>query len=94
MLLPPAAAIRDPLGIMNDVAARVGRDVDLVDLRTAGDVLRRDVLESGRVLYASDPDTLLSWEATALSRYSRHREEIRRAQRRRLRSMSEVVAIS
>lgn len=77
VLLPPARKIEDPLGIMSGVSARVHRDADIVDLRRAGDVLRREVLSDGQTLYVSEPDQVLAWEAGAMSRYARHREEIR-----------------
>lgn len=60
-----------------DLASRLQREVDLVDLRSASDVLRREVLESGRLLYAVDPQALLAWEAGALTRYGHYREEVR-----------------
>lgn len=77
ILLPPARKIDDLLGVMSGVSARVRRQVDVVDLRTAGDVLRREVLSGGRTLHVSEPDLVLAWEAGAMSRYARHREEIR-----------------
>jgi uncharacterized protein len=77
VLLPPAHRIEKPLDVMSAVSARIHRDVDVVDLRRAGDVLRREVLMDGRTLYVSEPDQVLGWEAAALSRYARHREEIR-----------------
>jgi hypothetical protein len=46
-------------------------------LRSAGDVLRREVLASGRTIYVSDADGVLAWEASAMSRIAHHREEIR-----------------
>jgi predicted nucleotidyltransferase len=76
VLLPPAGKTA-PLDVMSRVAVRVHREVDVVDLRRAGDVLRREVLTGGRLLYVSDPDQVLAWEAAAMSRYARHREEIR-----------------
>ena len=77
VLLPPGRKIEDLLGIMSGVSARVHRDADVVDLRRAGDVLRREVLSDGQTLYVSEPDQVLAWEAAAMSRYARHREEIR-----------------
>lgn len=77
VLLPPARRIDDPLQAMSRLSARVRRDVDIVDLRRASDVLRREVLSGGRALYVSDPGQVLAWEATAMSRYARYREEIR-----------------
>jgi predicted nucleotidyltransferase len=77
VLLPPGRKIDDLLGLISEVSTRTHRDVDLVDLRRVGDVLRREVLEDGHVLFVSEPDTVLAWEASAMSRYARHREEIR-----------------
>jgi predicted nucleotidyltransferase len=77
VLLPPDQRIPDLLELIGDVAQRVHRDVDVVDLRRAGDVLRREVLESGRTLFASDSEKVLAWEASAMSRYAHYREEVR-----------------
>jgi predicted nucleotidyltransferase len=77
VLLPPARRIQDLLGVISAVSASVHRDVDVVDLRRASDVLRREVLMDGQTLYVSEPDQALAWEAAAMSRYARHREEIR-----------------
>ena len=77
VLLPPARRIENVLDVMSHVSARVHRDVDVVDLRKADDVLRREVLLDGRTLHVSEPDQVLAWEAAAMSRYARHREEIR-----------------
>src|SRR5690242_2228139 len=51
VLLPPARRIEDPLDVMSRLSGRVHREVDIVDLRRAGDVLRREVLSDGRALY-------------------------------------------
>ena len=51
--------------------------MDVVDLRRVGDVLRREVLESGITLFASDPEKVLVWEAGAMTRYAHYREEVR-----------------
>ena len=77
VLLPADQDIPDLLGLIGEISTHTGRDVDLVDLRKAGDVLRREVLEAGRVLHTADPDSVLAWEASAMSRYARHREEVR-----------------
>lgn len=77
VLLPPGRRITDPLQVINEVALLVHREVDLIDLRQAGDVLRREVLESGRALYQSDPERVLAWEASALTRYGHYRAEVR-----------------
>lgn len=77
VLLPPDKQIQDLLGLVSEVSLRTQRDVDLVDLRKVSDVLRREVFEDGRTLFISQPDAVLAWEASAMSRYARHREEIR-----------------
>jgi predicted nucleotidyltransferase len=77
VLLPADKQIEDLLGLMSEVSLRTQRDVDLVDLRKVGDVLRREVFEDGRTLFISQPDAVLAWEASAMSRYARHREETR-----------------
>jgi uncharacterized protein len=77
VLLPPGRAIPDVLGTIAILSAQTKRDIDLIDLRRVGSVLIGEVLRSGQLLYAADPDTLLAWEASAMSRYAHHREEIR-----------------
>jgi|SRR6185437_5551584 len=77
VLLPPERRIEDLLDVMSRLSGQVHRDVDVVDLRRAGDVVRREVLMDGRTLYVSEPDQVLAWEASAMTRYAHHREEIR-----------------
>jgi uncharacterized protein len=77
VLLPPEHRIPDLLELMGDISEHVHRDVDVVDLRRVGDVLRREVLEDGRTLFESNPEQVLAWEASAMSRYAHYREEVR-----------------
>jgi len=77
VLLPPEQRIPDLLELVGDISKHVHRDVDVVDLRRVGDVLRREVLENGRTLFESDPEKVLAWEASAMSRYAHYREEVR-----------------
>jgi len=77
VLLPPGHHIADPLQLISEISQVTHREVDLIDLRQAGDVLRREVLESGRTLFQSDPEKVLVWEASALTRYGHYREEVR-----------------
>jgi predicted nucleotidyltransferase len=77
VLLPEEESIDDLMGVMSAVSAHVHREVDLVDLRKVGDVLRREVLAEGHTLYISRPDAVLEWEGNAISRYQHYREEIR-----------------
>jgi predicted nucleotidyltransferase len=76
LLLPPDEKIDELLSIISDVSTRVHREVDLVDLRKVSDVLRREILAEGRILHVSQPDRVLEWEGTAISRYQRYREEV------------------
>ena len=77
VLLPPNRRIPDLLELLSAVSERIHRDVDIVELRRVGDVLRREVLENGRILFGSDPNRILAWEASAMSRYAHYREEVR-----------------
>lgn len=76
VLLPPGES-RFPLWVKaEDVAERLGGDVDLVDLRRAGDVLRMQVLRHGRPVYIARPGEVLAWEAQAMTRYGHYRREV------------------
>lgn len=77
VLLPPGRRIPDILQLIGDISKQIHRDADVVDLRGVGDVLRREVLESGRTLFESDSEKVLAWEASAMSRYAHYREEVR-----------------
>jgi uncharacterized protein len=77
VLLPPGRRIDDVLSLMSEFSTQTRRDVDVIDLRQVGDVLRCEVLKDGRALFISQPDAVLAWEASAMSRYARHREETR-----------------
>jgi uncharacterized protein len=77
VLLPPGQRIPDLLKLIGDISKHIHRDADVVDLRRVGDVLRREVLESGRTLFESDPEKVLAWEASAMSQYAHYREEVR-----------------
>ncbi len=77
LLLPPDEKIGDLLTVISEVSTHVHREIDLVDLRKVSDVLRREVLAEGRILYSSCPDRVLEWEGNAISRYQRYREEVR-----------------
>jgi predicted nucleotidyltransferase len=77
LLLPPDDKIDDLLTVISEIATQVHREIDLIDLRKVSDVLRREVLAEGRILYSSDQDRVLEWEGVAISRYQRYREEVR-----------------
>jgi len=50
--------------------------VDLIDVRRASDVLRREVLAEGDLVYQADPERVLEWEAQALTRYGHYRRQV------------------
>lgn len=57
------------------LAAHLGRDVDLVDLRRASTVMRAQVITGGVLLLDRDSFARALFEATALSDYARLNEE-------------------
>ena len=57
------------------LAAEVGRDVDLIDLRRASTVLRHQVLMTGERVWCADPVGCDRWETAMLSMYLRFNEE-------------------
>jgi predicted nucleotidyltransferase len=77
VLLTPGRKLDNVLTTLVSVQDEVGRNVDLVDLRRCGNVLRKEVLSGGILLYTTDKAATLAWEAEALSEYAAHRMEIR-----------------
>jgi predicted nucleotidyltransferase len=77
LLLPPAQHIPDLLGLSAALADVTGREVDIADLRRAGNMLRKEVLTHGLTLYAANPERVLAWEAGAMTEYAEHRMRIR-----------------
>jgi uncharacterized protein len=59
------------------VASRIGAEVDLVDLLTADDVLRVQVVAHGRTLFERSATERALFEMHALSRYAHLNEERR-----------------
>lgn len=75
-----APASLDPLerwSLQEELAALVGRDVDLVDLRAASTVMRVQVLATAILLLDRDPNARAWFEMLALSDYARLNEERR-----------------
>ena len=60
-----------------DLSRLVGRDVDLVDLRTASPVMAMQVLATGRLLFERDPDARGAFEDRTFGAYARLNEERR-----------------
>ena len=61
--------------LQEKIAAEMGRDIDLVDLRAASTVMRVEVLRDAVLLYASDETTKAEFEMIALSMYAKLNEE-------------------
>jgi predicted nucleotidyltransferase len=61
--------------VANRLAERLGRQVDLVDLRRASTVMRKEVLRTGTLLHESDSARRMEFEMLALSDYARLNEE-------------------
>lgn len=76
VLLPPERRLPDRLTLAARLASRLGMEVDMVDLRRASDVLRREVLANGIRIHDAQPDEVLAWEAQALTRYGHYRREV------------------
>ena len=77
VLLPPEAHIPNLLETIGAIATELQREVNLVDLRRVGNILRKEVLVDGLLAFAKDPAALLGWEAEAMSEYAEHRYRIR-----------------
>lgn len=70
VLLPRGQKIPDRLSLMATVAAQVGCDVDIVNLREAGLDLIHELLRDGQTLHIRCPDEVLGWEAERMSEYA------------------------
>jgi len=62
--------------LQEDLAARLGRDVDLVDLGAAATVMRMQVIASGTLLAALDPPRQEAFEDHTYARLNEERREI------------------
>jgi predicted nucleotidyltransferase len=72
---PLPATLR--FAVQEELARRLGRDVDLIDLRAASTVLRVQVLAADVLLYDGDQAAREVFEAETLSDYARLNEERR-----------------
>ncbi len=61
--------------VQEAVAARLRRDVDLVDLRSASTVMQARVVSTGRVVLDADPGERTRFETVAYSAYAMLNEE-------------------
>ncbi|MGQ9778282.1 MAG: type VII toxin-antitoxin system MntA family adenylyltransferase antitoxin [Bacillota bacterium] len=58
-----------------ELAEKLGREVDLVDLARASTVFRAEVLRTGRIIYVADPLYMKYWRMRALKDYALLNEE-------------------
>ena len=72
----PVPALRR-FELAQDLAARLHRDVDLVDLRSASTVMRMQVISTGECLASPDEAARREFEMYAYSDYARLNEERR-----------------
>jgi uncharacterized protein len=77
VLLPRGKQIADLLGVIGELSEALNCNADLVDVRRAGNILRKEILSDGITVYAREPEAVLGWEAEAMSEYAEHRERIR-----------------
>ena len=57
------------LRIRSSLSSHFNRDIDLVSLNGVDLIFTRQVLETGRLLFCSEPGIHLRWKADQLSRY-------------------------
>ena len=72
-------ALGQLIEIGDELSSAIGRDdVDLVDLRAAGPVLKRQVVALGRLLYCRNQASVADFELSALAEYrdSQHRRRL------------------
>lgn len=77
ILAPLALSPLALLALRENLAERLHRDVDLVDLRSASTVLRMQVISTGRCLFSGDDLTRETFEMVVYSSYARLNEERR-----------------
>lgn len=77
--------------LAQEIAARIRRDVDLVDLQASSTVLRMQVVSTGECLFSSDDATRQRFEAYVFSAYARLNEE-RREILKRVRKEGRIYA--
>jgi predicted nucleotidyltransferase len=63
--------------LAQSLAVRVGRDVDLVDLRSVSTVLRLQVINEGERIFCADAAECDAFETYVMSSYARLNEERR-----------------
>lgn len=66
---------KDRFFLAQELASDLNKDVDLIDLSTATDVLAFQVLKNGIVLYESNPSIRAYYELKVMKKYAKLNEE-------------------
>jgi uncharacterized protein len=61
--------------LSQDLAAKLGRDVDLIDLSQANTVFQAQVIHTGKVIYCTDEQKKARYELKTLKMYTKLNEE-------------------
>ncbi len=77
VLAQPALSPATRLGLRENLSLLLRRDVDLVDLRRASTVLRRQVVSTGECLFSAGDTRREQFETMAYTSYARLNEERR-----------------
>lgn len=61
--------------LSQEIAAKIGKDVDLVDLNKASTVFQAQILHTGKVIYCNAEDKKAGFEMVVLKKYAKLNEE-------------------
>lgn len=61
--------------LAQQLASKINRDVDLVDLRKASTVFQGQIVATGKILYSTDEQTRMNYEMKVLKMYAKLGEE-------------------
>jgi uncharacterized protein len=61
--------------LSQEIAAKIGKDVDLVDLHKASTVFQAQILHTGNVIYCNAEDKKARFEMVVLKKYAKLNEE-------------------
>ncbi|MCA0174566.1 nucleotidyltransferase domain-containing protein [Bacillus sp. RAR_GA_16] len=61
--------------LAQQIASKINRDVDLVDLRKASTVFQGQIVTTGKIIYSTDEQTRMNYEMKVLKMYAKLGEE-------------------
>ena len=61
--------------LAQQLASKINRDVDLVDLRKASTVFQGQIVATGKIIYCTDEQTRMNYEMKVLKMYAKLGEE-------------------